>query len=106
MGINRMSIFLHALASSSGVSVGGVSESVESDSLFKRCSMYVDCLSRSSFAAIGKAAEEELREEGTGEGNPWRKAQTTAGTLITFPGFDTPHVPCKHTAMDEAELPH
>ena len=41
MGINRMSTFLHALASSSGVSVGGVSESTGSDSLLGRCSVYV-----------------------------------------------------------------
>ena len=33
MGTNRMSTFLHTFASSSGVSVGGVSESNESDAL-------------------------------------------------------------------------
>ena len=38
MGMSRISTFLHALASSSGVSEGGVSESNESDSLFERCS--------------------------------------------------------------------
>ena len=82
MGINRMSIFLHALASSSGVSVGGLSESVESDSLFKRCSMYVDCLSGSSFAAIGKEAEEESREgEGDGGGESLEESPTTGGTI-------------------------
>lgn len=46
MGMSRRSTFLHALASSSGVSEGGVSVSIESDSLFERCSAYtVGCLS-------------------------------------------------------------
>jgi hypothetical protein len=41
MGINRISTFLHALASSSGVSVGRASELNESDSLLERCSACV-----------------------------------------------------------------
>ena len=70
MGISRRSIFLHTLASCSGVNVGGVSESIDSDSLFSRCSRYVvDGLS--SFAAIGKeGAKEEERGRGEGEGEP------------------------------------
>ena len=65
MGISRRSTFLHALASSSGVSVGGVSESIESESLFERCSMYViDGLS--SFAAMGKRKLKRKGREGEG----------------------------------------
>jgi len=45
MGMSRISTFLHALASSSGVSEGGLSVSIESDSLFERCSYTVGCLS-------------------------------------------------------------
>ena len=53
MGMSRISTFLHALASSSGVSEGGVSVSIESDSLFERYSAYAfGCLSSE---AIGKA---------------------------------------------------
>jgi len=57
MGINRISTFLHALASSSGVSVGGVG---------RRPTYVVDDLS--SFAAIVKVGvNEERREEKEGE---------------------------------------
>ena len=80
-----MSIFLHALASSSGVSVGGLSESVESDSLSKRCSMYIDDLSSSSFATIGREAEEEPREKGGEEkerqGKSLEESPSTGGTI-------------------------
>ena len=52
MGMSRRSTFLHALASSSGVSEGGVSVSIDADSLFERCSTYaVSCFSSE---AIGK----------------------------------------------------
>ena len=37
MGISRISIFLHAFAASSGVSVGGASESSESVMFFATC---------------------------------------------------------------------
>ena len=53
MGINRISIFLHTFASSSGVSVGGVSESNEAWVL-------VVC-NFSSFAAIEKGEPRRAR---------------------------------------------
>ena len=66
MGISRRSTFLHALASSSGVRVGGVSVSIESDSLFERWSIYaVACFS--SEAIEKEEAKEERRGEGGGE---------------------------------------
>ena len=90
MGMSRMSIFLHTLASSSGVNVGGLSESVESDSLFRQCSMYVDGFSRSSFAAIGKEeAEEGLRGEEEREGESLEESPNRRRPSHTIPWYST-----------------
>ena len=66
MGINRMSTFLHAFISSSGVSVGGVRESNDSDVLSEGCSRYVADIF-SAFAAIEKGRRRVL-EGRVGEG--------------------------------------
>ena len=71
-----MSIFLHAFASSSGVSVGGVSESDEAGVLFERYSRYV-VNNLSAFAAIERGSGRVL-EGGEGRGLiPYRKVQAT-----------------------------
>ena len=67
MGINRISIFLHTFASSSGVSVGGVSESNEAWVLFERCSRYVVC--NFSSAAIEKGEPKRARGSRRRKGN-------------------------------------
>ena len=66
MGTNRISTFLHTLASSSGVNVGGVSESIEPDSLFTPYS----ARGLTSVVVIGKDGS----RRGVGEGEESRRS--------------------------------
>jgi len=76
MGINRISIFLHAFASSSGVSVGGASESSEPGWFSKRCSKpVVDSLAPTTAIRIEDTEEERKGRE---RRSPQRKIQHEA----------------------------
>ena len=75
MGINRISIFLHILAFSSGVSVGNLSEPSESDVLFPfgRYSRYV--VDGVPSATIGKyevGGDEGRSKRSRAKGSPQR----------------------------------